>query len=265
MGLKYPSVYSYVDYQNILFVDKSVKQSTILYDSANSTTFPVLYDYNTTSDEIMSLINNFNNGIRLAFAFEGSPYPQNFFNNSPIFSMNDLSDNENKYSKNMKLMLNIISLKQVTKIDFLACFTYSVKIYKDYYAKLSKNGVTIGASTDKTGNKNGDWIMESTNENILPVYFSSNIINYTSTLSLFYRNGCTNNANYMLDYNNIIDGFPTIVEYYDNYDMNDYQFDDWKEMKDVQESTNKNKIIESLDKKTLLELRGLIDDRLKTL
>ena len=52
---------------------------------------------------------------------------------------------------------------------------------------------------------------------------------------------------------------------YDNYDMNDYQFDDWKEIKDVKESTNKNKIIESLDKKTLLELRGLIDDRLKTL
>jgi len=53
---------------------------------------------------------------------------------------------------------------------------------------------------------------------------------------------------------------------YDNYDMNDFQFDDVTEMEDVQiESCNKNKIIESLDKKTLLELRGLIDDRLKTL
>ena len=52
---------------------------------------------------------------------------------------------------------------------------------------------------------------------------------------------------------------------YDNYDMNDFQFDDVTEISDVKESTKKNKIIESLDKKTLLELRGLIDSRLRTL
>jgi hypothetical protein len=52
---------------------------------------------------------------------------------------------------------------------------------------------------------------------------------------------------------------------YDNYDMSDFQFDDVTEISYVKESTNKNKIIESLDKKTLLELRGLIDNRLKTL
>jgi hypothetical protein len=52
---------------------------------------------------------------------------------------------------------------------------------------------------------------------------------------------------------------------YDNYEMDDFNFNDVTEISDVKESTNKNKIIESLDKKTLLELRGLIDDRLKTL
>jgi len=52
---------------------------------------------------------------------------------------------------------------------------------------------------------------------------------------------------------------------YDNYEMNDFQFDDATEIKHVKETTNNNKIIESLDKKTLLELRGLIDNRLKTL
>jgi hypothetical protein len=57
----------------------------------------------------------------------------------------------------------------------------------------------------------------------------------------------------------------TIELEYDNYDMNDFQFDDVTEISDVKESTKKNKIIESLDKKTLLELRGLIDSRLRTL
>jgi len=63
----------------------------------------------------------------------------------------------------------------------------------------------------------------------------------------------------------IYDGKPIDMEY-DNYDMNDFQFDDVTEMVHVQkESHNKNRIIESLDKKTLIELRGLIDNRLKTL
>lgn len=60
------------------------------------------------------------------------------------------------------------------------------------------------------------------------------------------------------------DGKSTDIEY-DNFDMHDYQFNDITEISDVVESTDKNKIIESLDKKTLLELRGLIDDKLRRL
>jgi hypothetical protein len=52
---------------------------------------------------------------------------------------------------------------------------------------------------------------------------------------------------------------------YDNYEMDDFEFDEITEMDDIKESRIKNKIIESQDKKTLLELRGLIDNRLKTL
>jgi hypothetical protein len=52
---------------------------------------------------------------------------------------------------------------------------------------------------------------------------------------------------------------------YDNYDMNDYEFDEVTEVDEVNESIKKNTIIESLDKKTLLELRGLIDKKLRSL
>jgi hypothetical protein len=63
----------------------------------------------------------------------------------------------------------------------------------------------------------------------------------------------------------IYDGKSINTEY-ENYEMNDYQIDDIEEVRSLKkESFNKNKIIESLDKKTLLELRGLIDNRLKTL
>jgi len=52
---------------------------------------------------------------------------------------------------------------------------------------------------------------------------------------------------------------------YDNQEVDDYKFNDVREIEEVTESTNKNKIIESLNKKTLLELRGLIDDKLRRL
>jgi len=52
---------------------------------------------------------------------------------------------------------------------------------------------------------------------------------------------------------------------YDNNEMSDYEFDEVTEVDEVNESIKKNTIIESLDKKTLLELRGLIDKKLRSL
>lgn len=52
---------------------------------------------------------------------------------------------------------------------------------------------------------------------------------------------------------------------YDNYETDEYEFDEVTEVDKVNESITRNTIIESLDKKTLLELRGLIDDKLRSL
>ena len=48
----------------------------------------------------------------------------------------------------------------------------------------SKTNVIIGASNDETGNikYGGDWVLESTNEDISNIYFNGNIVNYSSTL-----------------------------------------------------------------------------------
>jgi hypothetical protein len=53
---------------------------------------------------------------------------------------------------------------------------------------------------------------------------------------------------------------------YDNHETDDWGFDSVKLYRnDIEESKIKNTIIESLDKKTLLELRGLIDNKLRSL
>ena len=64
-------------------------------------------------------------------------------------------------------------------------------MWKNYYNSLSKHITSIiGASDDDTGNikYGGDWILESTNEDIRDVYFTEDIENYaykfdTTTLS----------------------------------------------------------------------------------
>ena len=50
--------------------------------------------------------------------------------------------------------------------------------------------ITIGASNNRTGNLQygGDWLLESTNENIKNIYFTDNIDNYEDVLILSTQN-----------------------------------------------------------------------------
>jgi hypothetical protein len=53
---------------------------------------------------------------------------------------------------------------------------------------------------------------------------------------------------------------------YDNHETDDWEYDTVKLLeRNIKESNIKSSVLESLDKKTLLELRGLIDSRLRTL
>ena len=70
-------------------------------------------------------------------------------------------------------------------MDFLACNSLKYDLFKNYYNKINEfSDVIIGASDDKTGNikYGGDWILESTNEDIKNIYFNEGIINYSRTL-----------------------------------------------------------------------------------
>ena len=71
-------------------------------------------------------------------------------------------------------------LFNVKHIDFLACDTLKDPIWCNYYKTLQDAGITIGASDNKTGNLKygGDWVMESTSEDIEKVYFSGGIEYY---------------------------------------------------------------------------------------
>jgi hypothetical protein len=96
-----------------------------------------------------------------------------------------VDSNNIKESINFKFLVSIINEFNVKNIDFLACNTLQYDEWKLFYHCLTQaTSVTVGASNDKTGNikYGGDWIMESTNEDIQNIYFNSNINNYAGYL-----------------------------------------------------------------------------------
>ena len=71
-------------------------------------------------------------------------------------------------------------------VDLITCqFNSPFNILELNMIKKQLPNVKINYSINQTGNlPNGDWIMESSGDDLLPIYFNKNIINYTHTLLL---------------------------------------------------------------------------------
>jgi hypothetical protein len=72
----------------------------------------------------------------------------------------------------------------MVKIDLLTCDLNEQYIIEMINNLQQKYNVIINYSLNKTGNYNagGDWIMESSNENIKNIYFTNNINNWNNVL-----------------------------------------------------------------------------------
>jgi len=174
---------------NIMLIDKTVDQAHVFYDSANTDTLPVLFNRYTLRAELLELIKNNTTLNRVCIVATNANMYNNrklFINDEPYFTLADLSSS-NGYSKNVQLLIDLINQHSIKTIDFLACESLTYTAWQQYYNLLQGQGqCTIGASSDKTGNiaYGGDWIMESDNQNIQPVYFTSDIANYQTTLDV---------------------------------------------------------------------------------
>ena len=168
-------------FTNILFIDKSVKEYQLFVDSANDTTFPIVYDQQNSKKEILELIQlNFTKINRIAFVFHGQPN-YIFLDEQPLFITNETVP----FSENVAFIVDIINKYEIQNIDYLACNTLKYPNWVDYYSLLEDNtNVIVGASDDYTGNVKcgGDWIMENTNEDIEFIYFTKSIDYYTHLL-----------------------------------------------------------------------------------
>jgi hypothetical protein len=176
-----PLVYSRnnKDCKNVLLIHSLVKDSQLFFTSANSSTMAIIYSSGSTKTELLDLLkSNFTAIQRIAICFtSGFGTSKTFLDNKSFFE-----------SENVDFLVSLIKELGVKNIDFLGCNTLNYSNWTEYYKGLTvETGVIVGASSDKTGNikYGGDWIMESTSENVEAVYFTKGIRYYSYLLDTY--------------------------------------------------------------------------------
>ena len=155
-----------MEFKNLLFIDNTVRDYQIFVDSVNEQTCPIIYSPTEPGYEVPGLVSV----ERIGIVFTNVPDPM--FLGSSFFE---------------SILPDLIRTYQVKTIDFLACSTLLDPRWVDYYLWLEKEtGVLVGASNDLTGNikYGGDWVMESTSQDIEFTYFTKTIEYYSYLLDL---------------------------------------------------------------------------------
>jgi alpha-tubulin suppressor-like RCC1 family protein len=169
---------------NLLLIDRYIPSVELFSTSTNDITLPIIYSYEDTKEELMTLLQSkFTSIGRIGIVFSYSGPSKLFLDNQTFFE----SD----------ILISLIQTYNVTNIDFLACNTLQDAEWTNYYTLLSETGVIVGASNDKTGNitYGGDWVMESTNEDIEMIYFTESIKYYSYLLDTTSKHTLVINEN----------------------------------------------------------------------
>ena len=145
---------------NVLLIDTSINDPQLFYDSVNTDTFPILYSSSSLKSDVLAVLQ------QLSYVRMGIVFIRNLF-----------LDNQSFFTSE-----NFFKTLGVSHIDFLACDTLNDPEWVKYYSELAP--ITVGASNSKTGNLKygGNWVMESTNEEIETVYFTKRIEQYSHLL-----------------------------------------------------------------------------------
>ena len=182
--LKYDKTISFSHIKNVLFADLAIQPLT---EFSNASTLVIGYDLSSSTVEVLTLLRSVSQLTRIGFAFHYSGDSSPFMNQDILFKNSDLVVGAAAFSQNVQFVMNLLSEFPLTHMDFLACDTLQNDKWRNFYQLLiaqSGGKVLIGASNNNTGNilYGGDWVMESTMENIRDVYFTPAILDYAYLL-----------------------------------------------------------------------------------
>ncbi len=211
--------------QKLVLVDKSIKDVKKLTDALQADCLLFAYDFLSKSEDLTKLLadNNVTHVDRIAVVCHNlgkSPTKYEFMNDASLFRDSDIDPSGTKKTVNYELMVNLINTLTPTHVDFLGCELLKIKPFKLYFESLIKNcnnqDLKVGASDNKTGNTKygGDWVLESTGEDIKNIYFTGDIKFWEILLFKMYSyNNITNYESFQKDFNgNYINENGEIVE-----------------------------------------------------
>ena len=151
-------------------------------------------DYDIFINSVKVSIGNFNlktfndNITRIGFVWENIDGGGIIPFGSILYTFANLLDIKNKNVISKYFTQEIIDYLKLYKnnitVDLITCSLKSDQLLKelDELKKIFPN-ITFNYSINKTGNiPHGDWLMESSNEDIKTIYFNDKIDNYTHTL-----------------------------------------------------------------------------------
>ena len=177
-------------YTTLYLVD-SFRDTAIFMANPADSALAVQYNSKSTRTEFNELIGKLPELNRIGFVFDTYKLStKKFLESEPYFTKEDLKQGQTNFSQNVKLLKELP--ERVKSIDFLCCNTLNNSDWVSYYKLLPQ---TIGASTDQTGNINGNWIMENINLDVKSIYFGSGISAYKGTLISSGFNFDTSSAN----------------------------------------------------------------------
>ena len=188
VDLIYPVISDTQIIKHVILIHDGVTDSNIFYNNVNHDTFPIIYNTFSSKEKLLSLLREHVTKIErfsLVFHDSGINKLKTFLDGEVLFTYEDIDSTSTTMSNNVQFMVDLIQEFTIQHLDYLACNTLQYEHWQSYYQLLfSKTRVIIGASNDLTGNvkHGGDWILESTNEDIKNLYFTNAIENYQYTL-----------------------------------------------------------------------------------
>jgi hypothetical protein len=192
--------------RNIVFIDNRIDEYSTFVDSLNTNSLPVVYDSSLdTPETILQKLSSvllsptdpsvsFSVGS-VSFVFHGlilgsQEVEIGFIQRQPFFTRNDIDSSTASadYSSNLQFLLQLVAQYSISHIDFLGCNLLTFPEWRVYFQLFMDRGVQVGASGDNTGNLKygGDWVMESTMEDVKQIYFTDALLNYAELL-LYYN------------------------------------------------------------------------------
>lgn len=164
---------------NLLLIDSEIPGLDIFMKSSNSNTRFVVYNTKQVTFQMLDKqiarlnISRYNN---LGFVFVNEyDIGKLFVENKPFLSHGASGIIDNLTTSYITYLIRKYKIKT---IDFLACSLLGEPIWKNYFNYIAiKNNVKVRASNDSTGNlsSGGDWILESSGEDVEKFYFNNNI------------------------------------------------------------------------------------------